>query len=83
MQIHVFPRDVSTPHNALLTTSPSCNRHSCMNSVILQRLSDTHPASHRHDCVIDVRSPAEFADDHLPGGGCFCPSFYNHLAVIS
>lgn len=38
-----------------------------MNSLTLQRLSDTHPASHGYDCIVDVRSPAEFADDHLPG----------------
>ena len=30
---------------------------------------ETLPAllAHGHDCVIDVRSPAEFAEDHIPG----------------
>ncbi len=33
----------------------------------LERISDLSPASlGRFDAVIDVRSPAEFADDHLP-----------------
>ena len=40
----------------------------------MKRNPATHPASaetfrqlDQFDCVIDVRSPAEFADDHLPG----------------
>ena len=31
----------------------------------LRSLSDF--ATHGYDAVIDVRSPAEFAEDHLPG----------------
>jgi tRNA 2-selenouridine synthase len=38
-----------------------------MNPVILSRLADAEASAHGHDCVIDVRSPAEFDDDHLPG----------------
>ncbi len=38
-----------------------------MNSITLQQLSDVERASHGYDCIVDVRSPAEFADDHLPG----------------
>lgn len=38
-----------------------------MNTVTLKRLADADPAAHGYECIIDVRSPSEFADDHLPG----------------
>ncbi|MGA1208954.1 MAG: tRNA 2-selenouridine(34) synthase MnmH [Gemmobacter sp.] len=38
-----------------------------MTPVRLDRIADAEPGAHGHDWVIDVRSPAEYADDHLPG----------------
>ena len=33
--------------------------------------------NHGYDCVIDVRSPAEFAEDHVPSTGAYDP--YMHV----
>ena len=35
--------------------------------ITLHRLSDAEPVFHGYDCIIDVRSPAEYSEDHLPG----------------
>jgi tRNA 2-selenouridine synthase len=38
-----------------------------MHPVVMHRVSDAESHAHGYDCVIDVRSPSEYAEDHLPG----------------
>jgi tRNA 2-selenouridine synthase len=38
-----------------------------MHHVVLNSVADAESHAHGYDCVIDVRSPSEYAEDHMPG----------------